>query len=51
VTAPGASPQHLPDVVVDPSEGLLGHDMPVKIAPSPDERIQRFDQLLLACDF
>ncbi len=51
VTAFGPSPQHLPDVMIDPPKGLLGHDVPVRIGPSPDERIQRFDQLLLAYGF
>ena len=51
VTASGPSPQRLMDVVVDPSKGLLGHDVPVKIGPSPDERVECFDQLLLARGF
>ena len=51
MTTSGPVPRHLPDAVVDPFIGLLGHDVPMEISPPPDDRIQRFDQILLACGF
>ena len=51
MTTSGPIPRHLPDAVIDPCKGPLGHDVLMKVGPSPDSRIQRFDQLLLACGF
>ena len=47
----GPAPQHLPEAIIDPSEGFLGDDVPMEIGPSPDERVESVDELLLACRF
>lgn len=37
-------PQQGPEGCIDFAEGCLGHDVPMIIGPSPDDRVQCFDQ-------